>query len=209
MAVKTDAQRVSLDRRICTIREDRIDIRPSRGAIVVPLMGTILGVILFVVIGLAINILPVVVLGLLLILGLVVFPLSIMGLFYSLVGAHVIIDRRKGSATFQQGVLGLGVGTREVVPFGKVDCIAVEELAWGEDQSRSASIPFELRAWDVLLVRTDGRRVPVGMVVAPRQEVLSAEGLGRARQVAGAIGRLVGRPVEIQATPSDTAAGGE
>ena len=199
MAVKTSVQHVPLDRRICTIREDRIDIRPSRGAIVVPLFGALLSLIFFVIIGLTINILPVVVLALLLIPGVIIFPLSVMGLFYSLVGAHVIIDRRKGSATFQQGVLGLGLGTRELVPFGKVDCIAVEEVAWGEGESRPALLPFELLAWDVLLVKTNGRRLPLGMVIAPREEELAAEGLERARQVARAIGELVGRPVRVGA----------
>ena len=125
-----------------------------------------------------------------------------MGLFYSLVGTHVIIDRRKGSATFQQGLLGLGVGTREVVPFGKVDCIAVEEVVWGEEESRPAFLPVELQAWDVVLVKTNGRRLPLGMVIAPREGALAAEGLGRARQVAEAIGGLVGRPVQVEATLS-------
>lgn len=197
MAVKTAVRHIPLDRRICTIREDRIDIRPSRGAIVVPLFGALLSIIVFVVIGLTINVLPAVVLALLLIPGIIILPLSLMGLFYSLVGAHVIIDRRKGSATFQQGALGLGLGTGELVPFGKVDCIAVEEVAWDEERSRAA-LPFELRAWEVLLVKPNGQRLLLGMVVVPEEEELAAEGFERARQVAQAIGELAGRPVRVE-----------
>jgi hypothetical protein len=198
MAVKNSVEHIPLDRRICIIREDRIDIRPSRGAIIVPLVGALVSLIVFLIVGLTIDLLPVVALALLLIPGVIIFPLSVMGLFYSLVGAHVIVDRRRGLATFQQGLLGLGVGTREVVPFGKVDCIAVEEVAWGEGESRPVLLPFELRAWDVVLVKTDGKRLPVGMAVAPREEELVVEGLGRARQVAEAIGEKMGRPVKVE-----------
>jgi hypothetical protein len=203
MAIKNSVEHVPLDRRICIIREDRIDIRPSRGAIIVPLFGALLSLVAFVIVGLTIDVLPVVVLALLLIPGVIVFPLSVMGLYYSLVGAHVIIDRRKSSATFQQGLVGLAVGTRELVPFGKVDCIAVEEVAWGEGESRPAVLPFELRAWDIVLVKTDGERLPLGMVVVPQEEELANEGLGRARRVAEAIGRLVGRPVQVEGAPLD------
>ncbi len=198
MAVENSVEHVPLDRRICIIREDRIDIRPSRGAIIVPLFGAVLSLVAFVVVGLTIDVLPVVALALLLIPGVIVFPLSVMGLFYSVVGSHVIIDRRKGLATFQQGLLGLGVGTRELVSFGKVDCIAVEEVPWGEGESRPAVLPFELRAWDVMLVKTDGRCLSLGMVVVPQEEELANEGLGRARRVAEAIGRLAGRPVRVE-----------
>lgn len=197
MAVKTAVRHIPLDRRICTIREDRIDIRPSRGAIILPLLGALLSLIVFVVIGFTINVLPAVVLALLLIPGIIILPLSLMGLFYSLVGAHVIIDRRKGSATFQQGALGLSLGTGERVAFGEVDCIAVEEVAWGEEQSRAA-LPFELRAWEVLLVKTNGQHLSLGMVVVPEEEELAAEGFERARQVTQAIGELVGRPVRVE-----------
>ena len=136
MAAKVDIRRIPLDRRICIIGGERIDIRPSGGAIVVPLAAVMVSIGCFVAVGLTINVLPLVALALLLIPSVIAFPLGAMGLLYSLAGAHVIIDRQKQSATFQQGLLGLGLGTREVVPFGNIDHVAVEEARLGEEEVR-------------------------------------------------------------------------
>lgn len=198
MVAKADTRRIPLDRRICVIGEERIDIRPSRGAIVVPLAAVMVSIGCFVAVGLTINVLPLVALALLLIPSVVAFPLAAMGLLYSLAGAQVIIDRRKQSATFQQGLLGLGLGTREVVPFGKIDHVAVEEARLGEEEIRGLAVPTELRGWDVVLVKTNDKRLPIGMVVAAAEEELAEEAVGRARQVAEAIGGLVARPVRAQ-----------
>ena len=44
-----------------------------------------------------------------------------MGLVYSVIGAAVVVEKAKESVRFQQGVLGLGIGTMELVPFWKID----------------------------------------------------------------------------------------
>ena len=197
MAAKVHVRRIPLDRRICTIGEDRIDIRPSRGAIALPLTVVVVSIGCFVLVGLTIDLLPLVALALLLIPCVIAFPLGAMALMYSLAGAHVIIDRRKQSATFQQGVLGLGLGTQEVVPFGKIDHLAVEEASLGEEESRELAVPMELRAWDVVLVKTNGKRLSIGMAIGA-EEGLAEEALARARQVAEAVASLVARPLRAQ-----------
>jgi len=198
MAAKAHVQRIPLDRRICTIGEDKIAIRPSRGAIALPLTVVVVSIGCFVLVGLTIDLLPLVALALLLIPCVIAFPLGAMALMYSLAGAHVIIDRRKQSATFQQGVLGLGLGTQEVVPFGKIDHLAVEEASLGEEQSRELAVPMELRAWDVVLVKTNGKRLSIGMAIGAAEEGLAEEALARARQVAEAVASLVARPLRAQ-----------
>lgn len=203
MAVKTSVQRIPLDRRICIIHEERIDIRPSAGAIVVPLVGVFLSIVCFVVIGLTMNVLPLVILTLLLIPSILVFPLAAMGLVYSLVGTHLIIDGNKQSAAFQQGLLGLGVGTREIVPFGKIDHVAVAEASLGEGEARGPLSPIDVRGWDIVLVKSNGKRLPIGMVMVAQERELAEEGFGRAIQVAEAIARLVGRPMQVEAEPGE------
>jgi hypothetical protein len=198
MTAKTGVRSIALDRRICLVREDRIDIRPSPGAVILPLTAILVSIVCFVVIGLTINILPLVALALLLIPNVLIFPLAAMGLVYSLIGAHVIIDRRKGSVTFQQGWIGLGLGTRELVPFEKIDHIALEETTLGEAESPWLA-PVDVRIWDIVLVKTNEKRLSIGMVIIPAEPDLAQEGLGRARQAAGAIAGLVEKPLRDEA----------
>jgi hypothetical protein len=198
MTVKTGVRTIALDRRICVVREDRIDIRPSPGAVILPLAAMGVSIVCFVVIGLTINVLPLVALALLLIPSVLVFPLAAMGLVYSLIGAHVIIDRRKGSVTFQQGWIGLGLGTRELVPFDKIDHIALEETTLGDVESPWLA-PVDVRVWDVVLVKTSEKRLSIGMVVIPAEPDLADEGLSRARRTAAAIAALVEKPLRDEA----------
>ncbi len=199
MTVSTGVRTIALDRRICFLREDRIDIRPSPGAVVLPLAALLMSIVCFVVIALAHGVLPLWALALLLIPNLLIFPLAAMGLVYSLVGAHVIIDRRKGSVTFQQGWVGLGLGTRELVPFGKIDHIALEEAALGEAETPWLA-PLDLRVWDIVLVKTGEKRLSIGMVAIAAEPGLAQEGLGRARQAARAIAAMVERPLRDEAS---------
>jgi hypothetical protein len=194
MSVKTGVRTIALDRRICVAREDRIDIRPSPGAVILPLAAMLVSIVCFVVIGLTINVLPLAALAVLLIPNVLIFPLAAMGLVYSLIGAHVIVDRRKGSVTFQQGWIGLGLGTRELVPFEKIDHIALEETTLGEVESPWLA-PVDVRVWDIVLVKRSEKRLSIGMVVIPAEPDLAQEGLSRARQAAGAIAALVGKPL--------------
>ena len=200
MSIKTGVRTIALDRRVCVVREDRIDIRPSPGAVILPLAAMLVSLACFVAIGLTINVLPLVALAILFIPSVFIFPLAAMGLVYSLVGAHVIIDRRKGSATFQQGWIGLGLGTRELVPFGKIDHIALEETTLGDVESPWLA-PVDVRIWDIVLVKTNEKRLSIGMVMIPAEPDLAPEGLSRARQAAGAIAALVGR--SLKDVPSD------
>jgi hypothetical protein len=195
MTVKTGVRTIALDRRICVVREDRIDIRPSPGAVILPLAATTVSIVCFVVIGLTINVLPLAALAVLLIPNVLILPLAAMGLVYSLIGAHVIVDRRKGSVTFQQGWIGLGLGTRELVPFEKIDHIALEETTLGEVESPWLA-PVDVRVWDIVLVKRSEKRLSIGMVVIPAEPDLAPEGLARARQAAGAIAALVGKPLQ-------------
>ena len=183
--VGTDSRReVYLDRRVCSIRPDRIEIHPARSIIFLPLITLALGLAAFPVIffwgdGLSIGLRLALTLAVL-----VVVPLSGLGLVYSIAGAHVVIDRAKQSAVLQQGYLGMGVGTQELTPFWKIDRIEVNELTphdyRGHDQ--------EFAQYEVSILKLSGRRMAVGTVTVLRSE--ASEGLERARDVAGAIAEM-------------------
>lgn len=179
-----------MHRRTCTVTPGRVDIRPSQGSVAWPLAGLLVGALCFVAIILGVGTLPFLLVILFLLIAVVVVPLSGMGLVYSAVGANVIVDREKQSAVWQQGLLGMGVGTQEVVPFWKIDRITVEETTSERQQGQ----PQDLAQYDITLVKTNGRQLKVGTVTVPR--TLAGDGLARAREVAQAIGDLSERPVQ-------------
>ena len=197
MSVETS--RIALDRRVCVVREGRIDIRPERGAILGPLLGLSLSVALFVAVAMFSNDLPVGALAAMLLPGLVLGPFSAMAFVHSVLGAYVIIDAKKQSATFQQGVLGLGLGTVELAPFWKIDRLEVQDLQLGEVTPKGPPPPLDLRAWDIVLVKTSGKQISIGQVVAANVPALLDEGFDRALDAAEAMAALVGKPVVITA----------
>ncbi|HLB26007.1 MAG TPA: hypothetical protein VJN32_00030 [Dehalococcoidia bacterium] len=197
--MSTATRRIALDRRVCVVREGRIDIRPERGAIVGPLLGLSISVGLFVAVALFASDLPVGALAAMLLPGLVLGPFSAMALVHSLLGAHVIIDATKQSATFQQGVLGLGLGTVELVPFWKIERLEVQDLPLGDVPPQGPPPPLDLRAWDIVLVKTSGKQLSVGQVVAANAPDLLDEGFDRALDAAEAMAALAGKQVVITA----------
>ncbi len=181
------------------MRPGRIDIRPERSAVAGPLSGLAVGVGLFVAVALFAESLPVAALAAMLIPGIIIAPLSAMGLLYSLIGAHVVIEAAKQSVRFQQGVLGLGLGTVELVPFWKVERIEVEDLELGEVTPQGPPPPLDLRGWDLVLVKASGKRLSLGQVLAANTPDLVDEGFDRALDAAEAIAALVGKPMVISA----------
>ena len=82
---------------------------------------------------------PLPLLALLLAVAILMGPVAVLGILYNLVGSAVVLEREKQSVRWQQGLLGLGLGTSELVPFWRIDHIAVEgdyddELAPGVHQ---------------------------------------------------------------------------
>jgi len=117
----------------------------------------------------------------------------------SFLNAAVVIETKKQSVRFQQGVLGLGLGTVELVPFWKVERIEVSDFPLGDAPSHLPRPAFDLRAWDIVLVKTSGKRLSIAQVVSANQDELIDEGFTRALDAAEAIGAMVEKPVVITA----------
>ena len=203
--MSTTTKRIPLDRRVCVVGEGRIDVRPERGAIIGPFIGLMISLSLFVSVALFASQLSAVALAAMLVPGLILGPISGMGLVYSLVGAHVVIDASKQSVAFQQGVLGLGIGTVELVPFWKIERLEVRDLALGEVEVQGPPPPLDLRAWDVVLIKTSGKELSIGQVMAANVPDLIDEGFDRVLDAAEAMAELVGKDVVITAAIEDGA----
>jgi hypothetical protein len=198
-------KRIPLDRRVLVVREQRIDLRPERAAVLFPLIGLAIALTLFGIVVLFANSLPAALLLLILIPGLLLAPFSGMGLIYSMIGASVVVEKKKHSVRFQQGVLGLGIGTMELVPFWKIEHIAVEDFALGDVTPNGPPPILDLRAWDIVLVKKSGKRLSVGQVVAANSPDLIDEGFGRALDAAEAIATMSESKVVITAAIEDAA----
>ena len=140
--------------------------------------------------------LPLPVLVLLLLVAVVGIPLAGTSFVYSLIGADVIFDRGKQSATWQQGIIGLGIGTRELVPFWKIAAVAVEEAGAAAGSGQPVE---EFAQWQIVLEKTSGKRLVVAGATTARS--LEEDAYTRAVDVAGAISELTGAPLRLPVEP--------
>jgi hypothetical protein len=198
-------RRIPLDRRVLVVRPDRIDLRPERGAVIFPLIGLLISVTLFAIVATLSSDLSVGVLALLLIPSLLLAPFSAMGLVYSVIGASVVVEREKQSIRFHQGVMGLGIGTIELVPFWKVDRIIVEDFALGDVPAAGPPPPLDFRAWDIVLLKVSGKRLSIAQVVSATAPDLLDEAFDRTLDAAEAIAEMAGSKVEITAAVEENA----
>jgi hypothetical protein len=183
---------IDLHRRVCVVEHDRIDIRPARSAAVVPLFGFLLGVFAFVAVVFWLESLPFALALALMGGAILLVPFSGMGFVYSIYGANVVIDRTKQTAVWQQGWMGMGVGTQELVPFAKIERLEIEEVS---EELPPAGEPPEILQYEVSLLKVSGRKLSLGQVTVP--VYLASDGLARAREVGQAVADLVGKPLHV------------
>ena len=182
---------IDLHRRVCVIKPDVIDIRPARSAALAPFIGFLLGVACFVAVLFWLNVLPFPLVLLLMGAAILLVPFSGMGFVYSVYGANVVVDRRKGTAIWQQGMLGMGVGTQELAPFAKIDRIEIEEVS-REEQAGGAQ---DFAMFEIGVLKVSGRRLSLGQVTVPLY--MRDDGLARAREVGEAVAEMTGRPLAV------------
>ncbi len=187
-----DRREFYLDRRVCSVTPDRIDIRPARSIIFLPILTLLLGLTAFPVIFFWGNSLSVELRLLLTIGAVIVVPMSGVGLVYSIAGAHIVIERAKQSVVLQQGYLGMGVGTQDLIPFWKIDRVEIEELT-PHDYRRHQE---DFAQYEISILKLSGKRISVGMVTVIRAD--AAAGLERAKDVATAVAEISGAEMEIQ-----------
>lgn len=193
--------RIPLQRAVAVVTDDAVIVRPSRAQIVAPLLEAAAAAAAVAAIVAWIDRLPLLALAMLLVVALVFGPLAVLGLVYGVVGSTVAIDRSRRSARWQQGLLGLGIGTAEVVPFSRIDHVAV---SGGFDGDAEDGDSGDLVQWEVQVVKDNGRRLDVGTVIVA--QALAAEGLERANRLALAVAGVAGAPVRTATLAEDAPA---
>jgi hypothetical protein len=194
-AIETpDRREIYLDRRICLITPGRIDIHPARSIIFLPIIALLLGLAAFPAIFFLGDSLSIPVRLLLTFGAIILVPVSGLGIVYSVAGAHLVIDAAKQSAVLQQGYLGMGVGTQELVPFWKIDRINVTELTPHDYRGHHE----DFAQYEVSILKLSGKELTVGLVTVARAE--ADEGRARAREVASLIAAMSGTKVHMART---------
>ena len=189
-------QRIALSRSYAVITPDQVVVKPARSALVGPAIQAGLTVLASLAIGVWIDSLPLWLLGVLLLFVMIAGPTAVMGLAYNVMGSAFLMERKKGTCRWQQGFLGLGLGTRELAPFPRIDRIEVSGDF--EDELNSGDLQ-DLVRWDVRLVKDNGRELDIASITTARP--LADEALERANDLASALGEMCGKPAVLGAIP--------
>jgi ABC-type transport system involved in cytochrome bd biosynthesis fused ATPase/permease subunit len=176
---------IPLHRATARITPDSIAIKQTRAGLIGPLIEIALTLVVVWVMVTFINSLPLIVLVLLLLLLIVLGPLGIIGLVNNLAGTSFLMEREKYSARWQQGLLGMGIGTYELVPFNRIQRF---EVVTDYDDVLGSGIEQDVVHWEVVLVKDNDRELAVGSVVSAR--LLALEAGERANALAEALGEM-------------------
>lgn len=193
-ATRRDGRReILLHRSMAVIGPDKIEIRSARSAVWLPLVMLLLSVAASLWVIRAQGSAPFWVLVVVLFALLFIVPISVMALVSSVAGADVVIDATKGSATWQQGYLGMGLGTKELVPFAKIGHLEV--TVEGEAPDRWHEESDSLRQFALTLVKQSGKRLVLAQVPVPAGA--QTDGMDRTLAVGQAIAALTGAEIRL------------
>ena len=183
---------IPLHRAVARITPDSIAVKQSRAGLIGPLVALTITAISVWLMTVFISAVPLALLVLLLVVTIVFGPLGIIGLVNNVAGTSFIMEREKQSARWQQGLLGLGIGTYELVPFWDIDHF---EVITDYDDVLGSGIEQDVVHWEIILVKANTRELAVGSVVAAR--LLALEAGKRANELAVALGEVSGGSVEL------------
>jgi hypothetical protein len=184
---------IVLHRSMAVIGPHKIEIKAARSTVWLPIVMLALCAAAGWWLGASNGSLPIWLMVVILLLLLIIVPASVGSLVSSIGGADVVIDARKGSATWQQGYLGMGIGTKELVPFAKIDHleIAVE----GDEADRWREQQDALRQFALTLVKVSGKRLRLSQIPVPAGD--QTEGMDRTLALAHAVAALTGTSVRL------------
>ena len=189
-------ERIALHRAIAVIKPGSIAVRQSRAALLGPLIQALLAGGAVWLIATFMNDLPLWLLGVLLVFALIFGPTAVLGVVYNVLGSSFLVERHKQSARWQQGFLGLGIGTHELVPFWRIQRI---EAVSDEEQALSGGDVQDVVRWEVRLVKDNDRVLEIASVLAARP--LARLGAERANRLAEAVAEMAGAEVRLAPLP--------
>lgn len=193
---KAHAERIAVQRATAVIRPDSISVRPSRRQLLIPLtQAAIAGGAVWLMVAFM-NALPLLVLVLLLMVTILLGPAAVLGFVYNVYGSEFLVERRKGTARWHQGFLGLGIGTFELVPFERIARIEVHSDL---DEDLSSGQVQDLVEFNVRIVKDNDRVLDVASITCAH--AFAEEGADRANRLAAALAEMTGRQLAAFVLP--------
>ena len=189
-------EHIPLQRAFAVIEADRIAIYPSRAQIVGALIELAIAGLAMTALLTLFDVLPMFVMIALLLVALLLGPVGTLGLVFSIAGTAFVMERSNRAARWQQGFLGMGIGTTDGVPFGRIR--AVEAVSDADLLMRSGERQ-DMVTFEVVIARDDERRMPVASVVSARS--LAAEGAERVNRLATLLAAMAEAPVVLAVAP--------
>ncbi len=184
---------VLLHRSLALITPDKVEIKSARGTVVLPLIMLAIVAAMGTWMALSVGAINFWLMVGMLFFCLIAAPIAVMSLVSALVGADVVVDRAKGSATWQQGYLGMGIGTKELVPFAKIDHLEV--TIEGDQPDRWREETDAIRQFALVLVKRSGKRLTLAQVPVPAYG--QTDGMDRTLAVGNAIAAITGAEIRL------------
>ena len=191
-------ERIPMQRAVAVIRDDSISIRPGRRQLLVPLAQAVIAGGAVWLMAAFLNSLPLWTLVVLLLVAIVLGPAAVLGFVYNVYGSEFLVERRKGTARWHQGFLGLGIGTFELVPFERIARIEVKS---DFDDDLSSGQAQDFVQFDVRIVKDNDRVLDVASLTCARPFL--EDGVRRANRLAAALAEMSGRELAALALPSE------
>jgi len=183
---------IPLHRAIARLTPDSIAVKQARAGLIGPFIELLVTLASVWAIVNYINSLPLWLLFVLLMLTIVLGPLSVIGLVNNVAGTSFMMERAKESARWQQGLLGLGIGTYELVPFWRIRHFVV---ITDYDDVLASGIAQDIVHWEIVLVKDNDKELAVGSVIVPR--TLALEAGERANALVEALGEMSGASIRL------------
>lgn len=180
-------ERIALQRAVASVRDEVISVRPARVELVGALIEVAIAGGAITLLVLLFDRLPLAAMVVLLLLALILGPIGVLGAVYGAVGVAFVMDRRARTARWQQGFLGMGIGTTDFVPFARVTGV---EVTGDMDDALPGGQRQDVVRWEVRLLRAGDEPLQVGAVVVARP--LADEGAERANRLASALAEMAG-----------------
>ena len=184
---------ILLHRTIATVSPTRIEIRPPRSTLILPIVGIVSTIVLLAILVLWTDSLPFWLLPVILLVSVIILPLSGVTLVYAVFGANIIADKVGQNVSVKQRYLGLGVGTTDLVPFWKIQEFLIEDVGRADAGTEGMEVPHAIAQWDLVLVKTSGSRIRLAGYSLPRGN--EEEGLSIVMGVALAFSALTHAPI--------------
>ena len=194
----SDRCQISLHRSVAIITDQSISIKHGKSGLVFPSIELFMFVVAVALLVIFINAWPLNALVFLLIFSSIVGPLSLIGLINNIVGTSFVLEKSKYSARWQQGLLGLGIGTYELVSFDRIDHFFIRNdfddfLAGGSKQ--------DLVEFEILMVKDNDKKLSVARVIEPREFVDNAR--NRINKLGLLLGEMASVEVKVKKNSSD------